>query len=169
VERLVSDAYALRRSRVHRVRLRAAVGVLYLPAERILITSDLLINPVTFALGCYPEGMGTGAGAPGCARRGRHRTRPQAPLRDKTLLRNTLAVLRRLIDEGRQAKARGLDADAAKDEVFPKLRDLMIAITGDDAARNAAFKVQLVDWFLHRVYDEADGFLTDAIAPISRA
>jgi hypothetical protein len=24
----------------------------------------------------------------------------------------------------------------------------------------------LVDWFLHRVYDEIDGKLTDAIAPI---
>jgi len=142
---------------------------LYLPAERILITGDLLINPVTFALGCYPsewvrvlerlDALDAAVIVPGHG----------APLRDKTLLRNTLAVLRRLIDEGRQAKARGLDADAAKDEVLPKLRDLMIAITGDDAARNAAFKVQLVDWFLHRVYDEADGFLTDAIAPIPRA
>ena len=46
---------------------------------------------------------------------------------------------------------------------------MMIAMTGDDATRHAAFKVQLVGWRLHRVYDEADGSLTDAIAPIPRA
>ena len=42
----------------------------------------------------------------------------------------------------------------------------MVTITGDDPALNEAFRVQPVDWFLHRVYDEADGRLSDAIAPI---
>jgi hypothetical protein len=31
---------------------------------------------------------------------------------------------------------------------------------------NRAFEIQLVDWFLHRVYDELNGPLTDAIASI---
>ncbi|HEV8348167.1 MAG TPA: hypothetical protein VGQ16_16440 [Vicinamibacterales bacterium] len=39
-------------------------------------------------------------------------------------------------------------------------------ITRDDAALNQAFDVQLVDWYLHRVYDELNGPLSDAIAPI---
>jgi hypothetical protein len=39
-------------------------------------------------------------------------------------------------------------------------------MTGDDRAANDAFRVQLVDWYLHRVYDELAGPLTDAIAPI---
>jgi hypothetical protein len=42
----------------------------------------------------------------------------------------------------------------------------MMAITGDQPAVNRAFEIQLVDWFLHRVYDELSGPLTDAIAPI---
>ncbi len=44
----------------------------------------------------------------------------------------------------------------------------MIRITGDDPQKNAAFKQQLVDWYLHRVYEELDGPLSDAIAPIPR-
>ena len=42
----------------------------------------------------------------------------------------------------------------------------MVTITGDNPSRNAAFKQQLVDWYLHRVYEELDGPLTDAIAAI---
>ena len=42
----------------------------------------------------------------------------------------------------------------------------MVTLTGDDPAMNDAFKQQLVDWYLHRVYDELDGPLSDAIAAI---
>jgi hypothetical protein len=50
--------------------------------------------------------------------------------------------------------------------MLPEIADLMIRITGNDRARNDAFEIQLVDWYLHRVDDELDGPLTDAIAPI---
>jgi len=33
-------------------------------------------------------------------------------------------------------------------------------------SRNGAFRGQLVEWFMHRVYEELSGPLTDAIAPI---
>ncbi len=42
----------------------------------------------------------------------------------------------------------------------------MVTITGDRPPLNDAFKSQLVDWYLHRVYDELDGPLTDAISKI---
>ena len=29
---------------------------LYLPDEKVLITGDLLVNPISFALSCYPSG-----------------------------------------------------------------------------------------------------------------
>ena len=66
----------------------------------------------------------------------------------------------------RAAHQKGMTADEAKDAIFPTLHDAMVRITGDDPARNQAFKVQFVDWYLHRVFDELDGPLTDAIAPI---
>jgi len=54
----------------------------------------------------------------------------------------------------------------AKEAIVPSLRDQMAIIAGGDASREGAFKTQLVDWYLHRVYDELDGPLTDTIAAI---
>jgi cyclase len=139
---------------------------LYLPAERVLVTGDLLVNPITFALSCYPtewvrvlerlERLDVAVTIPGHGE----------PLADKTLLRATREVFAELLTRGRDAKRRGLDADQARDAIMPAIADLMVRITGNDRGRNDAFKMQLVDWYLHRVYEELDGPLTDAIAPI---
>jgi hypothetical protein len=59
-----------------------------------------------------------------------------------------------------------LEQKRGVDAVMPELHDLMVRITHDDPAVNDAFRVQLVDWYMHRVYDELSGPLTDAIAPI---
>jgi cyclase len=139
---------------------------LYLPAEKIVITGDLLVNPVAFALSVYPTGwlrtlekidaMDAAVLVPGHG----------APLRDKVLLRATMGVMRELLKAGKEAKARGLDADQARDEVLPRLRRLMVAITKDDPKANEQFRTYFVDWYLHRVYDELNGPLTDAISAI---
>jgi glyoxylase-like metal-dependent hydrolase (beta-lactamase superfamily II) len=139
---------------------------LYLPKERILITGDLLVNPVTFALSSYPtewlrtqektDALDVATIVPGHG----------APLHDKQLLHATMDVFRVLLKEGQAAKARGLDPDQAKAEILPGLRDLMVTITGDDPRVNNAFRTQLVDWYLHRVYDELNGPLSDDIAAI---
>ena len=73
---------------------------------------------------------------------------------------------RALLAGGADAKARGLDPDAAREALMPGLHDLMVQITGDNPRVNQAFTIQLVDWFLHRVYDELNGPLDDTIAPI---
>jgi hypothetical protein len=44
----------------------------------------------------------------------------------------------------------------------------MGTVTGGNAALAPAFKIQLVQWYLHRVYDELNGTLSDAIAPIPK-
>ena len=143
--------------------------VAYLPKEKVVLAGDLIVNPITFALACYPtewvealnrldrldaDVIVTGHGA---------------PLHDRALLRATRDVFTTLLREGKAARARGLSADQAKEEILPGLHDLMIRITHDDPRLNADFKVQLVDWFLHRVYDEAAGPLSDAIASIPRS
>jgi glyoxylase-like metal-dependent hydrolase (beta-lactamase superfamily II) len=138
----------------------------YLPKEKILLLGDLIVNPITFALSGYPTEwlhvlervdaldattIVTGHGA---------------PLHDKTLLHATMEVFRVLLREGKAAKAKGLDPDQARDAIFPGLHDLMVTMTGDRPAVNNAFRSQLVDWYLHRVYEELDGPLTDAISKI---
>ena len=139
---------------------------LYLPAEKIVVMGDLLVNPITFGLSSYPTGwlrtleqidaLDAAVLIPGHGE----------PLRDKALLHATMSVLRELLKAGRDAKGRGLDADQAKEEVLPRLRDLMVSMTHDDPKLNDQFKLYLVDWTMHRVYDELNGPLSDAIAPI---
>jgi hypothetical protein len=75
-------------------------------------------------------------------------------------------VFRELVKRGREAKARGLDVHQARDEMQDALGPLAARMLGDDPSRRKQFQVYVVDWFLHRVYDELDGPLTDAIAPI---
>jgi glyoxylase-like metal-dependent hydrolase (beta-lactamase superfamily II) len=139
---------------------------LYLPKEKVLITGDLLVNPVSFALSSYPTGwaqtlekldaLDATVIVPGHGE----------PLRDKELLRATLDVFRELLRGGKEARERGLDPDQAAASILPRLHPLMAKITRDDPAVNEAFRVQLVDWYLHRVYDELAGPLRDDIAPI---
>ena len=64
--------------------------------------------------------------------------------------------------------ARQAGSRAAAAEILPALGDAAQVITRSDPAIAGAFRVQLVEWFLHRVYNELNGPLTDAIAPIPR-
>lgn len=139
---------------------------LYLPAERILVTGDLLVNPVSFALSSYPtewlqtleflDGLDAATIVTGHGE----------PLRSEDLLQATMEVMRVLLARGREAHARGLSADEARAAIEPELEPLMRRITNGEARLAQPFRVQLVDWYLHRVYDELDGRLTDDIAPI---
>src|SRR5205823_2199885 len=120
--------------------------------ERILLLGDLIVNPVTFALSGYPTEWLRALERIDALDAAIIVTGHGAPLRDKSLLRATMDVFRVLLREGKAAKEKGLTADQAKDLIFPGLHDVMVQITGDDPAKNAAFKQQLVDWYLHRVY-----------------
>jgi glyoxylase-like metal-dependent hydrolase (beta-lactamase superfamily II) len=138
----------------------------YLPDERVLIAGDLLVNPMPFALSSYPTGwlatlehmdaLDASVIVPGHGE----------PTRDESLLHVTADVFRALLAHGRDAKARGLDVHQARDQVPAAFERLAIRMIGDDPARRKQFQIYVVDWFLHRVYDELTGPLTDAIAPI---
>ena len=138
----------------------------YLPKEKILLLGDLIVNPITFALSGFPTEWLRALERIDALDVTTIVTGHGAPLHDKTLLHATMEVFRVLLREGKAAKEKGLTADQARDAIYPGLHDLMVTITGDRPPLNAAFKQQLVDWYLHRVYDELDGPLTDAIAPI---
>jgi glyoxylase-like metal-dependent hydrolase (beta-lactamase superfamily II) len=136
---------------------------LWLPEEEILVTGDLLVDPVTFALSVYPtEWLETMEGldrldasilVPGQG----------APMHDEDHLHATMDAMRVLLELGPEAKGRGLDPDRARAEIVPELHDMRVRITSDDPQVNQAFEHQFVDWFLHRVWDELDGRLSDTI------
>lgn len=143
-------------------------AILYLPQEKILITGDLVINPIVFALSSYPtdwlnalekmDELDATIIVPGHGE----------PLHDKELMHATMEVMRVLLREGKASKEKGLDADQAKADILPGLASLMQKITKGDPALKNQFELYLVDWFLHRVYDELSAPLTDAIAPPPR-
>lgn len=141
---------------------------LHLPAERIVVTGDLLINPMAFALSCYPTGW----------LRTLERIRGLNPailvpghgdlLRDGALLGAHIDAFRILLEQGKAAKAKGMDVEQARSAAMPALAGPMQAMTGGDANLQQSFGIYILDWYLHRVYDELDGKLTDDIAPIPK-
>lgn len=142
---------------------------LYLPDDKVLITGDLLVNPISFALSCYPtewlrtleylDSLDARVIVPGHG----------APLHDERLLHATMALFKELLRQGAALKASGVPVDEARDRILPSLKGLMDTITNGDAALAGPFRVQLVDWYLHRVYEELDGPLSDAIGAIPRS
>ena len=140
--------------------------IIYLPQEQMLLTADVLVNPISFALSSYPAGwirtlewidaLNPSVLVPGNG----------DPMTDESRLHATLSIFRTLRTHGASARARGRDAFAAADEALPLVREPMVVLTGDNAQLNQAFRSQLVEWFMYRVYDELAGPLTDAIAPI---
>jgi len=141
----------------------------YLPNEKVLLVGDLIVNPLTFALSCYPSEWVAVLERINALDAKVIVTGHGAPLTDKVLLQTTLDIFRTLIRSGREAKQQGMTADEAKDKILPTLREQMIRLTKDDPRANGNFKTQMVDWFLHRVYEEADAPLTDAISAIPRS
>jgi cyclase len=139
---------------------------LYLPKEKIVVTGDLLVNPISFALSSYPSGwlatleriggLDASVVIPGHGE----------PLHDKVLLQTHIAIFRELLRQGRAAKAKGLTVQQAEAAALPAVHDLMVTLTHNDPGLNQQFGIYLVDWYLRRVYDELDEPLSDAIAPI---
>lgn len=138
---------------------------LHLPNENLVVAGDLLINPITFALFCYPEGwirslewidaLDAATLVPGHG----------APLRDENLLHATIALLERERELGRGLKQEGKTVEQARAAILadPEVRRLRGVITGGDEKRDEEFGFYLVDWFVRRVYQEADGPLDDSI------
>jgi glyoxylase-like metal-dependent hydrolase (beta-lactamase superfamily II) len=138
---------------------------LYLPAEHLVVAGDLLVNPLTFALFCYPAGwirslewidaLDAAKTIPGHG----------AALADEQLLHSTLDVLKRERSLALDMHTHGTPvSDAVKnvlaDDGVKRLRD---ALTGGDAGQNEAFGYYMGDWFVRRVYQESEGALPDSI------
>jgi hypothetical protein len=60
---------------------------------------------------------------------------------------------------------KGQAVDQAKAAILadPEVQRLRAAITGGDANLDGSFAIYLVDWFVRRVYAEADAPLDDSI------
>lgn len=138
---------------------------LWLPEERIVVAGDLLINPITFALFCYPDGWIRSLAAIDARDAALIVPGHGAAMKDESLLHATRALLERQRKLALEAKRAGKPVADAKALVLadPEVQRLRTEMTGGDAKRAPAFALYLVEWFVKRVYQEADGPLTDEI------
>lgn len=137
----------------------------WLPREGVLATGDLLIDPLTFALFCYPDGwirtlqylaaLDARVIVPGHG----------APMHDERRLAATLELLQIQREIARDARSRGLARNALAGIVMaePRVLALRDALTGGDHSLDEDFATYLVEWFVTRAWDEAGGPLGDSI------
>src|SRR5262249_26106402 len=121
--------------------------VVYLPKEKLALVGDLIVNPVTFALGGYPSEWLKARERGGALEARTMVTGHRDPLKDKELLHATMRVMRILLERGKELKAKGLDADAAKTAILPELKDLQAKISNGNARDAKLFEIYLVDWY----------------------
>lgn len=138
---------------------------LYLPNEKVVITGDLLINPITFALFCYPAGwirtlreidaLDAAVVVPGHG----------APMHDEVLLKATIDLLELETTLAGTARDKGQSEEEAEKAILADrgVIDLRTRITGGDSTLNDAFALYLVKWFTQRLFQEAAGPLDDSI------
>ncbi len=94
---------------------------LYLPDEKVLVTGDLLINPITFALGCYPTGWLRTLERIDALDASVDRAGPRrAAARQDAAPRAHRRCSRTCIGGAADAKSRGLDPDQAKAAMLPR-------------------------------------------------
>jgi glyoxylase-like metal-dependent hydrolase (beta-lactamase superfamily II) len=138
---------------------------LRLPAENLVVSGDLLINPITYALFCYPAGWIRTLAWIDALDPSRIIPGHGAPLHDEIQLHATLSLLRRERELGQVAKADGQTVEQANAVILadPEVQRLRTTMTGGDAKQDGAFSINIVDWFVRRVYAETEGELNDSI------
>jgi glyoxylase-like metal-dependent hydrolase (beta-lactamase superfamily II) len=129
----------------------------WLPEERVLVTGDLLVNPVPYGIGSY---LGDWVRTLGALRALPARVIVPghgAIQRDHAYLELVVALLESTLAQARAAVARGADLEATRRLV--NLDSLRQRFTGGDAARARAFDAYFVQPAVERAWREARGEL----------
>jgi glyoxylase-like metal-dependent hydrolase (beta-lactamase superfamily II) len=134
----------------------------YLPKEKLLITGDILVRPIPFAVGgtfpadwiatlqrliaLNPEVVIPGHGATEGA---------------KQALEQNLQLFQRVVQQVRDAKAKSLSEDQTVEAIGKNDKELAAIIGVTDASLLPAFKPFFLEVFVRRAYQELDHPLTD--------
>ena len=140
--------------------------VVYLPAERIAATGDLLVAPVPFGIGSYYEEW--------IATLGRVDSLDATILfpghgpvqRDRTYLHEVQGLLRALVDSARAVAADSGTLDDARRRIT--LSDWKARLAGEHADRQRMFDGAFVAPAVERAWRQARGEPDDETAPLDR-
>jgi len=133
----------------------------YLPKEKILITGDILVSPIPFAVGgSYPQEwietlqklnkLEIETIIPGHGE-AEH---------DKSYLQRSLALLQHVLNDVKEAKASGLSVDQAKRALINKAAEYAADLALSEA-QIPEFKSYFLEVFVNRAYHELDNPLGD--------
>jgi len=147
---------------IHAQAITSGDTYLYLPKERILVTGDILVRPIPFAVGgtfpadwiatlqkliaLNPEVVVPGHGESEGARQA---------------LEQNLRLFQRVVQEVRNAKVQGLNEAQTVEAIGKKEAELAAMIGITEAQLLPAFKPYFLDVFLHRAYQELGHSLSD--------
>lgn len=130
-------------------------AVVHLPRERVLVAGDLVVHPVPFGFNSYPtewartlralDALDFDVLVPGHG----------PPLRDRTYLRQLVALLESLVAQARDAAGRNLTLEETRRAV--DLRAVRDPITRGDPAREALFRDVFETPAVERAWREAKG------------
>lgn len=133
---------------------------LYLPKEKVLVTGDILLSPYPFAIGgTYPaEWLKTlqkfAALEPTVIIPGHGDAETSTDF-----LRSNIAMFQEVMQQVKDAKAKGMTIDQTLEAVGKQNPDLAAKIGIKDAETAGAFKAYFLDVFVKRAYRELDGAL----------
>jgi glyoxylase-like metal-dependent hydrolase (beta-lactamase superfamily II) len=131
--------------------------VIYLPQEKVLITGDLLVNPIPFAFGSYLgewvqdlkklRALEADVTIPG-----------HGPIeKDRTYLDLVIKLLETTLQQTQDAVKKGLSLDETRKLVI--LESFRKQMAGDDPVRDKAFTDYYLTPAIERAYKEAKGEL----------
>jgi len=134
----------------------------YLPREKTLITGDILVNPIPFAIGgSYPQewvrtlqelnSLDVNTIIPGHG----------DVERDKTFLQQNLALFQHVLNDVKQAKSKGLSLEQTKASLLGNASSYAIDLALPDA-RQSDLKSYFLEVFINRAYHELDKPLGDS-------
>jgi cyclase len=133
----------------------------YLPKEKIVITGDILLSPYPYAIGgTYPtdwlktleklESFHPSIIVPG-----------HGNVQDQAFLKKNIDLFRTLLQQVKDAKAKGLSLEQSKDLIGKQSIDLASKLSITDPQVAMEFKAYFLDVFVVRAFKELDNPLGD--------
>lgn len=130
-------------------------AIVLLPKEGILVTGDLVVNPVPFGIASYYEEWVATLGKLDALDAETVFLMHGYPQKDRAYLRKVQSLLRALVDQVKAAAAEGLTAEQAKERIT--LAEWKDRFAEGDPAREYAFRAFFVQPAVERAYRQIKG------------
>jgi glyoxylase-like metal-dependent hydrolase (beta-lactamase superfamily II) len=128
-------------------------AVVFVPDARIVATGDLLVHPVPFAFGAFPDSWRVALDSIAAFKPVAMLPGHGPVMRDDTYLRTVRSMLSAVVDQTRSAAGGGKTIEQVRATV--KLPEFRASVAGDDKWLNSMFSNFFLNPTVTRAYEEA--------------